>query len=420
VAEDRGGPITGTDGNDRLDGTPLDDVMIGLGGVDVFVGSPGDDTIYGFDVGEDDGNYDQVDYAGTRDDYVFTENADGTITVTGTLTGTDTLSGIEGVWFFGAEEWVAMTELVAEDRTGPITGTSGRDTLSGTNGADVMFGLGDFDTFLGSPGDDLIYGFDDTGADDGAYDQVDYAGSPDDYSFTRNADGSVTVTGAQTGTDQLFSIEGIWFQGSAEWRSVESLVAASETIPAQFGDAERVELEPMAEGGALATLMTGLSSGWNWAKAKIADLVGRDPGVAEVRADNGDRFIRLVEQDHFDFSPPLVETAEPVVAETGNGLIGRITDFVESIWTKVADVFRTPEVETAPELPVSDRIQGDSFDFSVLKPAKSELADDIGLLAMMDQPANLLAAAETEQILPENTLPPAPDWTEDQTEDWMG
>ncbi len=420
VAEDLGGPITGTAGNDRLSGTPLDDVMIGLGGVDVFVGSPGDDEIYGFAIGSDDGNYDQIDYAGTRDDYIFTENPDGTITVTGALTGTDTLTGIEGVWFFGAAEWVAITTLVAEDLSGPITGTSGRDTLAGTNGADVMFGLGDFDVFRGSPGDDQIFGFDDTGADDGAYDQVDYTGSPDDYSFTRNADGSVTVTGALTGTDTLTSIEGIWFQGSAEWRSVESLVVASETAPAKFGDVERVALAPMAESSAFGAVMTGVSSGWNWAKGKLAGLFGQAADVEAVRTDTPDPLTQLARQDHFDFSTPPAEAAEPVRAETGKGPISAITDFLKTVWTKVTDAFRPPDVETGSEWPVSDGIQSDSFDFSVLSPQVAELSDDFGLLVMTEQAADVLPADETTQILPEITLAPAPDWTDDQAEDWMG
>ncbi len=48
------------------------------------------------------------------------------------------------------------------------------------------------------------------------YDQVDYAGSLLDYTFTQNANGTVTVTHAQFGTDTLTSIEGFWFNGEAE------------------------------------------------------------------------------------------------------------------------------------------------------------------------------------------------------------
>ena len=52
--------------------------MLGQGGQDVFEASLGDDVIFG-----DAGVYDQVDYDGGRDDYLFTRNGDGTVTVEG-------------------------------------------------------------------------------------------------------------------------------------------------------------------------------------------------------------------------------------------------------------------------------------------------------------------------------------------------
>jgi hypothetical protein len=42
--------------------------------------------------------------------------------------------------------------------TGPITGTSGRDILTGTDGDDVIFGLGGNDRISGGDGDDIIVG----------------------------------------------------------------------------------------------------------------------------------------------------------------------------------------------------------------------------------------------------------------------
>ncbi|NBC21085.1 MAG: hypothetical protein GVY06_08620 [Alphaproteobacteria bacterium] len=219
VVEDASGPIVGTPGNDSLVGTPGDDTMIGNGGADVFDGSPGNDTITG-----DASAYDQVDYAGGRDDYLFVRNDDGTVTVTGALTGTDTLTEIDGVWFKGAREWASIQSLIDEDAGGQILGTPGNDDLLGTPGEDVMIGNGGSDTFDGSPGDDEIIG------DAGAYDQIDYAGAPEDYVFTRNDDGTVTATGALTGTDTLTEIDGVWFKGSFQWRSLDSLI--EDAVPA--------------------------------------------------------------------------------------------------------------------------------------------------------------------------------------------
>ncbi len=237
VEEDAAGPILGTPGNDSLLGTAGEDTMIGNGGSDVFDGSPGDDAIVG-----DTEEYDQVDYAGGRDDYLFVRNNDGTVTVTGALTGVDTLTEIDGVWFKGAREWASIQSLIDEDAGGQILGTPGNDDLLGTPGDDVMIGNGGSDTFDGSLGDDTIIG------DAGVYDQVDYAGSPADYSFARNTDGTVTVTSTLTGTDTLTGIDGIWFKGAAQWRSVDSLAVQAAPVRQVFDfsvlDASERAVEP--------------------------------------------------------------------------------------------------------------------------------------------------------------------------------
>jgi glucose/arabinose dehydrogenase len=414
VAEDRDGPILGTGGSDRLSGTPGDDVMLGLGGVDVFVYSAGDDAIFGFDDnGSDDGAYDQVDYAGTRDDYVFTENPDGSIIVTGALTGTDTLTGVEGVWFFGAAEWVSIDSLVAEDRTGPITGTAGRDTLRGTDGADTMIGLGDFDKFLGSPGDDLIYGFDAAGGDDGAYDQVDYPGSPADYTFTRNPDGSVTVAGALTGNDTLTSIEGIWFDGSREWRSMDSLLADN---GAQASAA-------VGGSGLLAGLARGAATSWNWAGDKLSSLLAGDregPSAPQEPDGPGGLLARLSAEDRFDFSTP--EPAAPADAPeaSGSGLFAMIAGVAGAIWTKLTAPFRAPKAEIAPEAGDWGGIRSDSFDFTALDDAAPAIWEDTGLLVPVDAAAEPEPTTDIARVTLDDPLPPAPDWSDDMREDWMG
>ncbi len=57
-----------------------------------------------------------------------------------------------------------------------------------------------------------------TGAE---YDQVDYPGAITEYVFTRNPDGTITVTHETLGTDTLTSIEGLWFQGEETWYSID-------------------------------------------------------------------------------------------------------------------------------------------------------------------------------------------------------
>lgn len=212
LVESDGNTITGTAGDDDLQGTTGNDTMIGNGGSDTFNGSLGDDTIIG-----NANDYDQVDYNGAPSDYTFTRNTDGSVTVTGALTGTDTLTDIDGIWMRGAGQWFSIDELITTGTT--IEGTAGDDNISGTSGDDVMNGNGGSDTFDASLGNDIING----NAND--YDQVDYNGALSDYAFTQNADGTVTVTGASTGTDTLSEIDGLWLKGEASWYSIDSAVA---------------------------------------------------------------------------------------------------------------------------------------------------------------------------------------------------
>lgn len=101
--------INGTDSADFLSGTSGDD-LINLGsGNDVVKGSAGNDVING-----GGSEYDQVDYAGSADDYLFTANVDGSINVA-KANGTDTLTAIDGIWFEGEGVWCAIDQLVMDD-----------------------------------------------------------------------------------------------------------------------------------------------------------------------------------------------------------------------------------------------------------------------------------------------------------------
>lgn len=208
-------PIEGTSGNDDLDGTDADDIMLGNGGSDVFGESLGNDTIIG-----DANVYDQVNYSGAAADYEFTKNADGTVTVVNAISGKDTLTEIDGIWFSGEERWYDIDELL-QSSSGTIEGTAGDDFLFGSVGDDVMNGNGGEDTFASSLGNDAING------NAGEYSQVNYPGSASDYLFTLNTNGSVTVSGALTGTDVLTEIDGIWFTGEENWYPISDLLEST-------------------------------------------------------------------------------------------------------------------------------------------------------------------------------------------------
>ncbi|WP_158555054.1 galactose oxidase-like domain-containing protein [Fulvimarina endophytica] len=101
---------------------------------------------------------------------------------------------------------------------------SGRPSF-GTRLDDRHVGTAGDDVFASSRGNDRYEG----GA--GGYDQVDFSGSPADYTFTRNADGSVTVKSMIEGTDRLVDIDGIWFQGSQTWSWLADLAGPVPTQP---------------------------------------------------------------------------------------------------------------------------------------------------------------------------------------------
>ena len=211
--------LSGTNGDEFIEGTNQDDEIDGLGGNDVLYGGLGNDSLDG-----GGGAYNQVDYDGALTDYIFTDNGNGTITVTHPQWGTDTLTDIDGLWFRGDATWFSMADAVAltgGNTGGTIMGTAGNEFIQGTNGDDTIDGLGGNDVLYGGLGNDTLDG------GGGAYNQVDYDGTLTDYVFSRNGDGSVTVTHPQFGTDTLIDIDGIWFRGDAAWYSIDGAIAAT-------------------------------------------------------------------------------------------------------------------------------------------------------------------------------------------------
>lgn len=122
--------------------------------------------------------------------------------------GTDILSGVEGVWFSADDAWVSMESLVL---TNTLTGTSSADYLDGTAANDLIHALDGDDTIVGEEGNDRIDG-------GNGEDKLD-------FTFTQNANGTVTVTSADFGTDILSGIESVWFEEDAEWVPMQDLLA---------------------------------------------------------------------------------------------------------------------------------------------------------------------------------------------------
>ncbi len=212
--------ITGTPGNDYIIDTDANDIIMGGDGMDVFaLTGKGDDIVDG-----QGGGYNQVDLNGKASDYTFTRNADGTITVKSAAYGTDLLKNINGFWFYGENKWYTDEQLapkiIPPGTKNTITGTAGDDYLFDTDADDTMLGGDGMDVFeLLKKGNDIVDG------QGGAYNQVNLAGKASDYTFARNADGSMTVSSAATGTDTLKNIQGFWFHGEAKWYGAGQLAA---------------------------------------------------------------------------------------------------------------------------------------------------------------------------------------------------
>lgn len=128
-----------------------------------------------------------------------------------------------------------------------LIGGAGTDYLNGGGGADTLQGGRGSEVFDGGAGNDLIVGI---GVSDRAY----YSGPSSAYTFTRNADGGLTVidtrSGSPDGTDRLYGVETLVFTdrstkvGATLTQPVEDIVQAvarqSGSAPSMMSVSERL------------------------------------------------------------------------------------------------------------------------------------------------------------------------------------
>lgn len=147
--------LEGTEGNDKIKGTPANELILGKGGDDTVDGKSGDDCIIGgsgndkIDSGQGNdivvggiGN-DKIE-AGSGDDIVYgNEGADG---INGAA-GNDTIYGNEG-----------DDELEGGSGNDAISGGQGNDKIEGGSGPDVITGDDGNDEIWGGSGNDNLNG----------------------------------------------------------------------------------------------------------------------------------------------------------------------------------------------------------------------------------------------------------------------
>ena len=219
-----------------LRGTDANDVLVHTNDSASVYGGRGNDTLVGTA-----GEYSQAEYDGAASEYTFTQNANGSVTVTHPVWGTDTLTNIDGFWFQGEEAWYAIEDLVSDSAPAPTPTPTPTPTpaptpsndfeidafgiLRGTDANDVLVHTNDSASVYGGRGNDTLVGT------AGEYSQAEYDGAASEYTFTQNANGSVTVTHPVWGTDTLTNIDGFWFQGEEAWYAIEDLVSDAAPAP---------------------------------------------------------------------------------------------------------------------------------------------------------------------------------------------
>ncbi len=207
--------LSGSSQNDRLNSGAGDDTLYGGAGDDVLIGGSGADVLDGGD---------GLDIASYEDSTVgLWVELDEPHKNTGDAAG-DSYVSIEGlrgsqfddvIWGDGADN--------------VLLGEAGDDQIGGLGGNDRIFGGAGNDTLYGGEGDDLLDG------GTGLTDQVNYDGAASDYTLTRNADGSMTVSHAQYGTDTLKDVEKVLFYGESRTYDIGDLGTANPGVSVGTG-----------------------------------------------------------------------------------------------------------------------------------------------------------------------------------------
>jgi Ca2+-binding RTX toxin-like protein len=169
-------PITGDNGPNALNGTTLDDTIVGLEGNDVLNGKSGADTMRG-GLGND--RY-YVDHAG---DTATEANGEGTDHVVSSVT-----YSLAGQYI----EWLTLTGTANVNGTGnslanKITGNAGNNIIDGAGGADTMEGRDGNDRYyVQNPNDTVI---------EAANEGTDHVVSSTSYSLSGQHVEWLTLTG---------------------------------------------------------------------------------------------------------------------------------------------------------------------------------------------------------------------------------
>ena len=166
--------ITGTNSNERFEGTNFDDEILGGGGNDTLFGRKGDDDLFG-----NSGN-DKL-YGKAGDD-----NLNGG-------SGNDTLSGLDGNDYLDGGS--GNDELRGGSGNDTLFGREGDDDLSGGFGNDKLYGKSGDDRLSGGSGNDYLSGLD-------GFDELFGGEGADVFALKKNGDFD-TIVDFEPGIDTI-------------------------------------------------------------------------------------------------------------------------------------------------------------------------------------------------------------------------
>ncbi len=210
-------------GDDLIDGGPGDDHIVGGAGNDTIIGGTGHDVIFagaGRDVVSGGPGNDRI-FGEDGDDTLFGDEGDDLVDggagsdILAGGTGDDTLDGGEGDDRIdgGDGSDLALAGLGRD----VVSGGAGDDRLEGGEGDDLIADGTGSDNVLGQEGDDVL-----VAALDGEADVFDGGAGVDTLDLSASTNGAVVdltagiAHGAETGLDQVVSVEVVWGGSGAD------------------------------------------------------------------------------------------------------------------------------------------------------------------------------------------------------------
>jgi len=202
-------------------GTFVDGIYTGTSEVDTLVGGEDATTFYlGMGIGDSvvgNSDDDTLLVDGGVEEWTFTENQDGSVSMSHAAWGVNTITGIEQITFARTGETYTVEDAIAATDGLPDFRVDADNVTNGTPFDDIMNGTAADDYFYGGVGDDTYDGA-------GGYNQVNYDGVMSDYTITQNEDGSFTFVHDVWGTDTVSNVDGFYFAGNFEWVGADDLV----------------------------------------------------------------------------------------------------------------------------------------------------------------------------------------------------